>query len=66
MNYLTLHFKLFNDKVKLLNQLGQKNLILTADEARNLHSDLFDLLNRLAASSSTDNIIKTDLDGGKF
>ena len=64
MKYLTLHFKMFNDKVRMLNQLGQKNLILTAEEARNLHSDLFDLLNRVAEPSQelTDKM----LDGGKF
>jgi hypothetical protein len=55
---------MFNDKVKMLNQLGQKNLILTAEEARNLHSDLFDLLNQVAVPSQvqTNNM----LDGGKF
>lgn len=64
MKYLTLHFKMFNDKVRMLNQLGQKNLVLTADEARSLHSDLFDLLNRVADSSQEPTV--NQLDGGKF
>ena len=46
-----------------MNQLNQKSLSLSADEARNLHSDLFDLLNRLGANNDTNSI---SLDGGKF
>ena len=43
-NNLTLHVKSFSDKVKLMNQTGKQNLTLTANEARSLHNDIFDLL----------------------
>jgi hypothetical protein len=70
---LSLHLKNFNDKVKLMNQTGGRNLMLTANEARSLHSDLFDLLNhcstlskQLAAAKSGDSVISIAVDGGGF
>ena len=71
-NNLTIHLKMFNDKVKLMNQMNQKDLILSANEARNLHADLFDLLNHCATlSQRTDNpssneVINLGMDGGGF
>jgi hypothetical protein len=56
-----------------MNQTGGKNLLLTANEARSLHSDLFDLLNhcstlskQLAAAKSGDSVISIAVDGGGF
>ena len=43
-NNLTLHVKSFSDKVKLMNQTGKQNMTLSANEARSLHNDIFDLL----------------------
>jgi len=70
---LTLHLKVFNDKVKLMNQSNSKQLTLTAQEARNLHADLFDLLNhcatlsqRTAGSNKTEEVITVAMDGGSF
>jgi hypothetical protein len=70
---MSLHLKNFNDKVKLMNQSGKQNLTLTAQEARSLHSDVFDLLNHLAtiskqlnASTSTESVIQVAVDGGGF
>lgn len=69
---LTLHLKMFNDKVKLMNQTNSKDLILSANEARNLHSDLFDLLNHCATLSQQSNtngpneVITLGMDGGGF
>ena len=69
---LTLHLKMFNDKVKLMNQTNQKQLMLSAVEARNLHADLFDLLNHCAtlsknlAEKKQDDIVTVGMDGGKF
>jgi hypothetical protein len=70
---LSLHLKNFNDKVKLMNQTGGRNLMLTANEARSLHNDLFDLLNhcstlskQLAAAKSGDSVISIAVDGGGF
>lgn len=70
---LSLHLKNFNDKVKLMNQSGKQNLTLTAQEARSLHSDIFDLLNhcatiskQLSAATSTEQFIQVAVDGGGF
>lgn len=70
---LTLHLKLFNDKVKVLNQSQSKQLTLTAQEARNIHADLFDLLNHCYTLSQKLNekrqdieVITVGMDGGKF
>lgn len=71
-NNLTIHLKMFNDKVKLMNQMNQKDLILSANEARNLHSDLFDLLNHCAtlsqqlANTGPSEVITLGMDGGGF
>ena len=51
-NNLTLHVKKFNDKVKLMNQTGKQNLTLTANEARSLQNDIFDLLSHCAKLSN--------------
>jgi len=71
---LTLHLKMFNDKVKLMNQSKSKDLTLSAQEARNLHSDLFDLLNHCATLSravqtqtkATEEVVSVAMDGGGF
>ena len=71
-NNLTLHLKMFNDKVKQMNNSQSKQLILSAQEARNLHSDLFDLLNHCATISKKlqekrqDDVISVGMDGGGF
>lgn len=48
---LTIHLKMFNDKIKLMNSSQSKQLMLSAQEARNLHSDIFDLLNHCSTLS---------------
>ena len=71
-NNLTMHLKMFNDKVKLMNQSQSKQLILSAQEARNLHVDLFDLLNHCATISQKlqekrqDDVVSVGMDGGSF
>ena len=71
-NNLTIHLKMFNDKVKLMNQMNSKDLTLSANEARNLHSDLFDLLNHCATLSQraenagSNEVITLGMDGGGF
>jgi hypothetical protein len=69
---LTIHLKMFNDKVKLMNQSNSKQLILSSTEARNLHADLFDLLNHCATLSQEINrkgqeqVVNIAMDGGGF
>lgn len=72
-NYnLTMHLKSFNDKVRLLNQTQSKQLILSAQEARNLHADLFDLLNHCATLSQSlerlpeEQSVNVKMDGGTW
>lgn len=71
-NNLTIHLKMFNDKVKLMNQGNQKQLTLTAQEARNIHADLFDLLNHCATLSQAlsqrevEQVVSVGMDGGSF
>ena len=68
---LSLHVKTFNEKVKLMNQTGKQNLYLSAQEARNLHSDIFDLLAHCArlskqANSDENQVVNVQMDGGTW
>lgn len=72
-NNISLHIKNFNDKVKLMNQTGGKNLMLSANEARSLHADIYDLMNlcaglsrRLQSMQNSDPTITIAADGGTF
>jgi hypothetical protein len=69
MQKLSLAFKNFNNKVQQMNQTGGKQLMLSADEARNLHADIYVLLANLAEiQSSSDQAPNTEIsmDGGGF
>lgn len=63
---------MFNDRLKVMNQSNSKQLILSAQEARNIHADLFDLLNycatlnRKLSQQPTDTNINVQMDGGGF
>ena len=70
-NNLTLHIKSFSDKVKLMNQTGKQNLTLSANDARSLHNDIFDLLahctklsRMLIQNDSATNSVR--MDGGNW
>jgi hypothetical protein len=70
MQPLSLALKNFNDRVKQMNQSGSKQLMLSADEARNLHADIFILLANFAEAQATaepvmDNV-SISMDGGGF
>lgn len=70
MQKLTLAIKNFNERVKIMNQTGSKQLSLSADEARNLHSDIFALLANInelqTGTTSTAQAVLSNLDGGGF
>lgn len=69
MQKLSVAIKNFNDRVKLMNQTGSKQLALSAEEARNLHADIFTLLANLAeqqTNTTTVAVTPTGLDGGGF
>ena len=68
---LSIHVRMFNDKVRAMNQTQKKELILSAAEARNLHSDIFDLLTHIAEISGDGAVkmpesINVVMDGGGF
>lgn len=60
-------FQLLNDKIRVLNQSGSKQLILSAQEARNLHHDIFELLNQPQdVYNNTNESKQLEMDGGNF
>ena len=67
MNKLTPTIRLFNDRVKIMNQTNSKQLLLTATEARSLHAELFNLLSLTIEDQPTPpSQVKVGLDGGGF
>ena len=70
MQNLSVAMNKFNERVKLMNQTGSKQLVLTAEEARNLHSDLFALLANLTELQTKPEVraesTSISLDGGSF
>ena len=69
MQTLSLAFKNFNNKVQQMNQSGSRQLMLSADEARNLHADIYVLLANLAemqTASGTEPDSEISMDGGGF
>jgi hypothetical protein len=69
-NNLSIHVRNFNEKVRVMNQTQNKQLVLTALEARNLHSDIFALLTHIAELSDRPEqvapVSQLGMDGGKF
>jgi hypothetical protein len=67
---LSLHVRMFNDKVRVMNQTQSKQLLLTAVEARNLHADIFALLSHITELSNRPEpapvVTQIGMDGGKF
>jgi hypothetical protein len=45
---LSIHVRNFNEKVRIMNQTQKKDLLLSAQDARNLHADIFALLAQIA------------------
>jgi len=50
---ISLHIKVFNEKVRIMNQTNGKSLVLNTMEARNLHNDIFVLMAQIAELSQT-------------
>jgi hypothetical protein len=70
MEPLSLAVRTFNERVKQLNQTNGKQLVLSAQEARSLHNDIYALLANVAELSAqggkTDDVIQISVDGGGF
>ena len=69
-NNLPFHVKLFNDRVRAMNQGNGKILTLNAEEARSLHAEIYDLMATIASLSKTQESSTTsvsiNMDGGTF
>jgi hypothetical protein len=69
---LSLHLKKFNDRVKVMNQTNAKELVLSALEARNIHTELFELLTKineltdLKKATDDNSTVSVEFDGGNF
>ena len=67
---LSLHLKKFNDRVKVMNQTNAKELNLSALEARNIHSEIFELLTKINDLTETkraaEAVVSVEFDGGNF
>ena len=71
MSNLSIAIRNFNDRVKQMNQTASRQLTLNADEARNLHSDIFQLLAIIAElqqsePETVEKISQINFDGGGF
>lgn len=72
MQQISIAIRNFNDRVKQMNQTNSRQLTLSAEEARNLHSDIYGLLNNvteLVTMTQNPESSKSDplnLDGGGF
>lgn len=64
---LSFHLKLFNSKVRAMNQANAKLLTLSADEARNIQADIFELLGTIADLTEKPHpVTQVAVDGGSF
>lgn len=65
----TYHIKLFNDRVRAMNQTGGKVLTLNTQEARSLQADIYDLMAtiaRLSQEEPSTGVTQVVMDGGSF
>jgi hypothetical protein len=69
-NNLPLAVKMFNDKVRVMNQANSKVLTLNQQEARNLHAEIYDLMATIAdlikANENPSPSTSMSMDGGSF
>lgn len=71
MDNLSIHVKNFNERVKAMNQTHSKELTMSAQDARSLHSDIFAILAHVTELSSqvsngTNDVVQISVDGGGF
>lgn len=71
-NNVSIQIKNFNDKIRVMNQTQSKQIVMTAQEARNLHTEIYALLAQIAdltrqpASTASEDLIQISMDGGRF
>ena len=66
----SLSIQSFNNRVKQMNQTNSRQLVLSAEEARNIHADIFSLLSTIAELQNRHNdgpmATVINMDGGGF
>ena len=65
----SLSIQSFNNRVKQMNQTNSRQLMLSAEEARNIHADIFSLLSMIAElqnRSEPEPVNSVFMDGGGF
>ena len=68
-NNTPLQIRKFNDRVRAMNQANAKSLTLTAEEARVLHSEIYDMLASVAdfiTKNQSTGTTEISMDGGTF
>jgi len=67
---LSIHVRNFNDRIRVMNQTQSTTLVMTAQDARNLHADIFALLSHITELSerpaTIDSPVEINMDGGGF
>lgn len=66
---LPLYIKMYNDKVRIMNQSNSKILTLNQQEARSLHAEIYDLMatiTNLSTVSIHSATATEPMDGGAF
>ena len=68
---LSLHLRKFNDRIKVMNQTNARDLVLPAIEARNLQSEIFELLTQIQEltvikKEIEDETVDVEMNGGDF
>ena len=70
---LSVTLKKFNDRIRAMNQTRSKDILFTAEDARNLHTEVFGLLAQIADLSaklennqSGDDTTIIEMDGGRW
>lgn len=72
MTNVPFNIQKFNDKIRAMNQANSKSYTMTAGEARDLHADIFSLLDEIAklanrlTQTKAENQISISMDGGGF
>jgi len=65
----TIHLKNFNDRVKAMSQTNSRELTMSAQDARNLQADIFNLMTLVVDLSAVDkgsDVVQVSMDGGGF
>ena len=71
MDNISIIIKNFNDRVKAMNQTHSRELTMSAQDARSLHSDIFAVLALVTEISAKmentgNSVIQLEVDGGGF